>query len=341
MKEKKILLISFDKEYVDKILSELPFVLNDSSELIVISNEEYFSEYCRQGHPKVDVLIADEYISREALFSQQADTTYYLVENTEAKNTISKYDATDGIVNKLGEDYVTTVQEDVGKTRMIDVCAASGGCGKTKAAIGIAARLSQMGYDVLYVDAEETQNFYEFLPENLKEDWAEASLAIAFMNGGALDMLIKNIRKAAFDYVPAFKDPLYAYNISLQAYYDMVNEIAGREMYDYIVVEHTPGLTKELAKHLSDSKMMAMCTKDIAGEAERVKRFVGNLAGFGGQCVVICNCDETSVDADINIKSDEYDYPVCEMVAFDNNAAIDAAKLIEGKRYLATVIAVK
>ena len=86
MKEKKILLISFDKEYVDKILSELPFVLNDSSELIVISNEEYFSEYCKQGHPKVDVLIADEYISREALFSQPADTTYYLVENTEAKN---------------------------------------------------------------------------------------------------------------------------------------------------------------------------------------------------------------------------------------------------------------
>ena len=341
MKEKKILLISFDKEYVDNILSELPFVLNDSSELIVISNEEYFSEYCKQGHTKVDVLIADENISRDALFSQPANITYYLVENTEAKNTISKYDATDGIVNKLGEEYVTTVQEDAGKTKVIDVCAASGGCGKTKAAIGIAARLSQMGYDVLYVDAEEVQNFYEFLPENLKSDWAEAAMAIAFMNGGAIDMLIKNIRKTTFDYIPAFKDPLYAYNISLQAYYDMVNEIADREMYDYIVVEHAAGLSKELAKHLSDSKMLAMCTKDIAGEPKRVRRFVGNLAGFGGQCVVICNCDVDGVDVDINIKSDEYEYPVCEMVAFDSNATVDAAKLIEGKRYLATVIAVK
>ncbi|WP_026514222.1 hypothetical protein [Butyrivibrio sp. LB2008] len=341
MKEKKILLISFDKEYVDNILSELPFVLNDSSELIVISNEEYYVEYCKQSHPKVDVLIVDENISRESLFSQPADTTYYLVENTEEKNTISKYDAADGIVNKLGEDYAITMQDDAGKTKVIDVCAASGGCGKTKAAIGIAARLSQMGYDVLYVDAEEVQNFYEFFPDSLKSDWAESALAIAFMNGGAPDVLIKGIRKLALDYVPAFKEPLYAYNISLQAYYDMINEIAGREIYDYIVVEHVAGLTKELAKYLSDSKMIAMCTNDIAGEPKRVRKFIGNIAGFVGQCVVICNSDEAGADADINIKSDEYRYPVCEMVAFDRKTVLDAAKLIDGNRYLATVIAVK
>ena len=341
MKEKKILLISFDKEYVDNILSELPFVLNDSSELIVISNEEYYVEYCKQSHPKVDVLIVDENISRESLFSQPADTTYYLVENTEEKNTISKYDAADGIVNKLGEDYAITMQDDAGKTKVIDVCAASGGCGKTKAAIGIAARLSQMGYDVLYVDAEEVQNFYEFFPDSLKSDWAESALAIAFMNGGAPDVLIKGIRKLALDYVPAFKEPLYAYNISLQAYYDMINEIAGREIYDYIVVEHVAGLTKELAKYLSDSKMIAMCTNDIAGEPKRVRKFIGNIAGFVGQCVVICNSDEAGADADINIKSDEYRYPVCEMVTFDRETVLDAAKLIDGNRYLATVIAVK
>ena len=341
MKEKKILLISFDKEYVDNILSELPFVLNDSSELIVISNEEYYVEYCKQSHPKVDVLIVDENISRESLFSQPADTTYYLVENTEEKNTISKYDAADGIVNKLGEDYAITMQDDAGKTKVIDVCAASGGCGKTKAAIGIAARLSQMGYDVLYVDAEEVQNFYEFFPDSLKSDWAESALAIAFMNGGAPDVLIKGIRKLALDYVPAFKEPLYAYNISLQAYYDMINEIAGREIYDYIVVEHVAGLTKELAKYLSYSKMIAMCTNDIAGEPKRVRKFIGNIAGFVGQCVVICNSDEAGADADINIKSDEYRYPVCEMVTFDRKTVLDAAKLIDGNRYLATVIAVK
>ncbi len=341
MKEKRILLISFDKEYIDKILSELPFLLNDSSKLVVISNEEYYKEYITQDHSKIDVLIADENLSREELYSQPAEQTFFLVEGADGKNTISKYDAARGIANKLSDTYVKTINESAEKTKIIDVCSVSGGCGKTKAAMGIAGRLSQMGYNVLYVDAEEIQNFVELLPENMKEDFAEPAMAIAFMNGGNADMLAKDIRKAPFDYIPAFKEPIYAYNISLQAYYDMVHNIAAKEIYDYIVVEHTPSLTKELAKYLSDSKMVAICAKDGEAEPQRVKRLVGNLVDFSGQCVVIISAVYEAGEININKKTEEYIYPVCEIVPAGNETHTDIEKILKENRYGAAATAVK
>ncbi len=340
MKEKKILLISFDKEYIDRILSKLPFMLNDNSKLSIISTADSLVDFLKNDHLKVDVLIKDEAISDEILKVQPTEKLYYLVESTDSKNSISKYDAVDGIVNKLGKAYLKDTEKPVGKTKVIDICSVSGGCGKTKAAIGISAKLSKMGYSVLYIDAEEMQNFYEYLPKKWKATWADGSTAIAFMNGVEAGTMGEVIHKNIFDYVPAFRDPIYAYNVFLKSYYDMVRNVADKEIYDYIVVEHENGLTKELAKYLSDSKAMAVCVRDGSGEADRLERYMNNLMDFDGQCFVICD-SVNAADTDIEKKMDEYNYPVCEIVAGDINGNTDAEKLLEGNEYIATVTAVK
>ena len=340
MKEKKILLVSFDKEYIDEILSRLPFMLNDNSRLSIISTVDSFAEFMKRGHSKVDVLIKDEAITDEILAVQPTEKIYSLVENTDSRSAISKYDAVNGIAKKLGKTYFKDDEKPFGKTKVIDVCSASGGSGKTKAAVGISAKLSKMGYSVLYIDAEEMQNFYEFFPQKWRAEWADGSMAIALMNGMETGAIEKVIQNNIFDYIPAFRDPLYAYNITLQSYYDMVRRLSEKEIYDYIVVEHETGLTKDLAQYLSDSKVIAICAKDGIGEPDRLKRYINNLLDYKGQCVVICN----SIDAagtDINQKTDEYAYPVCEIIDSNRDSNTDAEKLLEGNEYIAAVTAVR
>lgn len=340
MKDKKILLVSFDKEYIDKILSKLPFMLNDNSKLSIISTVDSFAEFMKSDHPKIDVLIKDEAITDEILTVQPTEKVYSLVESTDGKNSISKYDAVNGIVNKLGTTYIKDAEEPIGKTKVIDICSVSGGCGKTKAAIGIAAKLSHMGYSVLYVDAEEMQNFYEYIPEKWKAEWADGSMAIAFMNGLENGSIETIVQKSLFDFVPAFRDPIYAYNIFLKSYYDMVRKIADKEIYDYIVVEHENGITKDLAQYLSNSEVTVICVRDGIGEADRLERYINNLVDYEGQFVVICN-SSNAADGDIDNKMDEYKLPVCEIVDSDSIGDTDALKLLEGKEYIATVTAVK
>lgn len=339
MKEKRILLISFDKEYIDKIVSKLPFMLNDNSKLSIISTLDSFTEFMKNDHPEIEVLIKDEAINDNILTVQPAEKVYSLVESSDSKNSISKYDAVDGIANKLGKAYIKDSEKPIGKTKVIDVCSVSGGCAKTRAAIGISAKLSKMGYSVLYVDAEEMQNFYEYLPVKWKAEWADRSLAIAFMNGLENGTVETIIQKNRFDYVPAFRDPIYAYNIFLKSYYDMVRMVADKEIYDYIVVEHENGITKDLAQYLSNSKVIAICVRDGRGEADRLERYTNNLVDYNGRFVVICNSSKEA-DTDINKKMDEYKLPVCEIID-SGSGNTDAEKLLEGSEYIATVTAVK
>ena len=59
-------------------------------------------------------------------------------------------------------------------------------------------------------------------------------MSLAFMNAQAdANALNEYIQRGMYDYIPAFKSPLFAYNISLQSYYDMAEKLAAGRQYEY------------------------------------------------------------------------------------------------------------
>ena len=315
MKERKILLISLDREYTDKIEGKIPFLLNEYSKLEIIDSVECLTEYLKLEHQKIDVLIADESVYADVFRIQPSDRSYRLVEDgTAAGYSVSKYDADEGIINAIGKEFLKNTEQVDETTHVINVVSCDGGSGKSAAALGIAAQLSSLGSRVLYMDAEEVQNFGEFLLAKEENKWAKDTMSLAFMdplaNSNALN---EHIQRGAFDYVPAFKAPLFAYNIDLKSYYDMADNLASTRQYEYIVIEHGSSLTKDLAMFLGKSSTIVMCTDAGVGAANRIDRFMDNLIDFKGQCMLLLCCDEK---CESTLASDPivYRYPVCETV---------------------------
>ena len=329
MTEKIILLISLDKEYVDRIESKLPFMLGEGTRLHIIDNEDYLSEYMNEDHAKIDVLITDENLYQSVRVCQPSDKAFVLSETIGNTDMISKYDAETGIVQKIGSEYLKSGDIPKQKTHVIDVISVSGGCGKTKTALGIAGQFFNMGYKVLYVDAEETQNYNEFIPQSWNVDFANDSLSVAMITRN-IGAVLSNIQRARFDVLPAFKNPIYVYNLDLTIYYDIIQQIAEREIYDYIIVEHSSVITKSLIVHLSDSKEIVICMNGQKGSARRIDALVDNLVKFEGECVVV--------------SSGEYGepcrFPVCETVSYDNDD-VDFTVLTSQGKYWDCAMAVR
>lgn len=340
MKEKKILLISLDREYTEKVEGKISFLLNEYSKLEIIDSREYLTEYLQSDHPKIDVLIADESVYVDVIRVQPADKSYRLVEGNREADSVSKYEADEGIVNVIGKEFLKTGERVEETTHVINVVSVDGGSGKTKAALGITAQLAAQGYRVLYMDAENVQNFGEFLNGTEESKWAKDTMSLAFMNAQAeANALNEYIQRGIYDYIPAFKSPLFAYNISLQSYYDMAEKLAAGRQYEYIVIEHSMALTRELAMFLGKSTAMIMCTNQGVGAAGRIERFMNNLIDFKGQCMLLCCQNEDTQD---NFHQDPivYKYPVCETVPRQQTATTLDEMLAKGL-YRAAAAAVR
>ncbi|MCR5155765.1 MAG: AAA family ATPase [Butyrivibrio sp.] len=340
MKEKKILLISLDREYTEKVEGKIAFLLNEYSRLEIIDSREYLTEYLKTDHPKIDVLIADESIYADALRVQPSDKSYRLVEGSKEADSVSKYEADEGILSAIGKDFLKNTEHVDETTHVINVVSADGGSGKTRAAIGIAAQLAALGGRVLYIDAEEVQNFGEFLQTQGDNKWAKDTMSLAFMNPQAdANALNEHIQRGAFDYVPAFKSPLFAYNIGLQSYYNMAEELAAGRQYEYIVIEHGNALTKDLAMFLGKSTTIVMCTDQGIGAAERIERFMDNLIDFKGQCMLLCSQYDEG-ESDFGQNPIVYRYPVCETVRRQRERTTPEEMLAKGL-YRAAAAAVR
>ena len=330
MTEKVILLISLDKEYVDRIESKLPFMLGEGTRLHIIETEDYLSQFMNEDHSRIDVLITDEDIHQSIRACQPSDKAFILSENVGGANMINKYDAELGIVQKIGPDYLKNTDAPKQKTTVIDVISVNGGCGKTKTALGIAGQFFNMGYKVLYLDAEEIQNYNEFVPQSWNIDFADDSLSVAMLTGD-IQTVLGSLRRARFDVLPAFKNPLYMYNIELTTYYGIIKQIAEREIYDYIIVEHSSEITRGLAMHLSASRELVVCMNGKKGSARRIEKLIDNLAKFEGECVIVSNGESKEVTR----------FPVCETISYDDDDDVDFTDLICQGKYWDCAMAVR
>ncbi len=294
---KTILIISSDDEYNISIEHRLSSSLNENVRFDLISDPEYLITYLKSPH-NINVLIIDPALGRYINTAIKSDKAYILTESATTKDgEISKYGGADSIIRELDESFLKKSLDDKvrGDAKIIGVCSPSGGSGKTVSSIGLCLRLSEMGKKVLYINAESFQTFDSVIGKSgaftggmVSYMTDDVKRAIAAGSPNACNVILANVRKGKFDYIPQSMDILSSYQITEDKLFSIAKQFKAVKAYDYIVVEFESGLSAPRQAFLSECDRVLIVSKQDKEAADRLKRFVKIMGGSLNEVFVIC-----------------------------------------------------
>ncbi|SFU76762.1 AAA family ATPase [Butyrivibrio sp. INlla21] len=334
MAKKVIQIVCMDIEYINRIAGRLAAAVNDDVFLEFITDEKYYQESITKPR-RIDTLIIDEQMQDKYPSERIADKCFIISDESNKGNAIRKYEGTTAIINVLGDEVLK--RNDDSKKRqckIVGVVSPFGGCGKTIAALGIALKLSQLHRKVLYIDAENTQNFYERLGGLFESaEYADKKLAEALVNltTSTYDYVNEQIVHGEFDYLPAFEKSLFYYHVEPEELCKLATVIASRGGYDYIVLEHEPVINSSIVQSISTEQRVVIVTQDAPNDT-RITQFLSVLDGLDTEKIIVHHNDSDE-------KVNEYeDVAVSETVKYDRT--YDLKKLRKLGHYRKTAEAV-
>ena len=317
MKRNTILVVSSDIEYVTSIECILATELDYRYNLEVITDKDYLEEYLEDSH-KIEVLVIEDNMMSAFSDAQIVGRAIIISDGEGRENVINKLDGAEAILRNLGSKYLkATSQMGNITSKVIDVVSVSGGSGKTITALGIATQLTAMRKKVLYIDAENYQNFYEYVgsPTDERGYFESADIGILLepekCTMAALD---KEIVRGRFDFVAPFKGNLVKYQINEKCLYYAARRLADENVYDYIVVEHGCIYDREFFAYLNGSERIVLTTRSGAIESMRIGEFLNDIRQFSGQMVIVRNRLSDIKNYSSRIEYEEGSIPVSEHV---------------------------
>ena len=317
MNKNTLLLISTDEEYNLNIETRLALQLSSSVGLEIISDPLYLEEYQKRPR-KVRLLIVEEKSSGLIGPNLQAEKVLLLSEETILKsdNRISKFGGAQAIIRSLPNDLIKSGMLSSRKTHIIDVCSLSGGSGKTAAAICLGIRLAQGGKKVLYINLETFQNYYNLLGDDIKRRYMSDKLihAIAINPHMAADRAIEEMIHGQIDMIPQLKGLTGTYQITFTSLLALIDELAGRQIYDYIIAEFPQGLTTDIQMRLFSSERILLTALQDKDSAGRIEAFGDIMKTLSGQLYITCTRYDCYKENYIKDISGKLGYPICEYI---------------------------
>ena len=178
-------------------------------------------------------------------------------------------------------------------------------------------RLSEMGKKVLYINAEAFQTFESVidksgafhnggptLPDGGRTFMTdEVKRAIAAGSPNASNVILANVRKGKFDYIPQSMDVLSTYQVTEDKIFHVVKSLQSGKIYDHIVIEFESGLSAARLTLLSECERLVIVTGQGREDDERRERFIKLLSTGLVEIVYICaRCrNENSIDGNAQI----------------------------------------
>lgn len=294
MNIKKIVFISMDEDYVSALEYKLSEIVGKSAELEFITSKEYLKDFL--AIPKrIDILVMPESMRGIGLDKLNITKVYYLTEQNydDSENAseeyIYKYASVRTMVEKLDASlFATETKAEHKGTKTISVFSASGGCGKTLAALGVALNLQRKGNRVLYISTEDMQDFEYYMKSNeVLSDEFTYQCTINIKN--ALKMLGNEIKADGFDYLPAFKKLPITYHIELETYIDIIQYIKSRNTYDYIVVELSEQLSAIKIGFMQECEHNLIVTTQEEVAVKKLQAFLTNMYNLNNKVTILCN----------------------------------------------------
>lgn len=285
----KMIVVSMDKEYIEAVMGKMSATFGKLYELEFITEITYWEQYA-QHKTEVDILLIDEAILKNYQMQLKVKSLFRLVENQESahEGSIFKYLSINEIADKIGVKRTEKKTEIEKKTKLISIYSPCGGCGKTITALCLAKYISKQGKKVLYLNTETLQDFQCYLQTT---DCIKDSVGYQLAAGveKCADLILENVKKEEFEFVPAFEKPLFAYHMDFEKYVKLIEELLKKQIYDYLIVE--------LSQEMQAEKMNLLCRSDeavyvmtpIKSAISKLDKIMSLLSGTSRKGVLIYN----------------------------------------------------
>lgn len=299
MEKPRIIIADTDISYI--IPLQLKFVEDffEKVELEIITEEDYF-ETLFSTPQRADILIVSEELYSQAMQRHNISHIFVMNEQYEEEQTadlnvnhIFKYTSIKEIFNEItgkSADVLKIEKNGKQETQVVLFYSASGGTGKTTAAMGVSASLTKNYKRVLYINASRLQVFQHMLENHSAITAADvyAKLAAATDN---IYLDIKHvIRKELFSYIPPFKAALMSLGLNYSIFEKIIISAKKSGEYDFIIVDADVSFDEDKATLLNISDKVVVVTKQTFAAVLATNILVSNINGASAEkYIFVCN----------------------------------------------------
>lgn len=230
-----------DENYLIPLEMKMAFSFSDVVSIEIISSKEYFGDFFSKPQT-IDVLVIEEEYYDSSLYRHNikkivvlSETVSYPTEVNSGVIHLFKYSNIKVLLDQIVPKDWGETGDNFKKTRLITVLSAVGGSGCSSVALGLSLYLAQCYKRVLYLNAEEMQNFGYYISHHSPLPLSVANL---FKQTSTLYSELKSyIVSSRFDYLPQIQVSRESLGISRTAYSDLAKQAVLSGDYDYVVLE--------------------------------------------------------------------------------------------------------
>lgn len=299
MPKSRIIVADTDNNYI--IPFQLKFVEDffEKIDLEIITDAEYFAELFSTPQ-KADILIVSDELYSEDMKRHNISHIFVMDEQYEEDQTtdlnvkhIFKYTSIKEIFNEItGKSADVLKIENNGKqeTQVILFYSASGGTGKTTAAIGVSAALTKNYKRVLYINASHLQVFQHILKNYSAITAPEVYAKLSSPTDNIYSDIKHVIRRELFSYLPPFKAALMSLGLNYSIFQKIILSAKKSGEYDFIVVDTDTAFDEDKAALLNIADKVVVLVKQTLVSILATNILVSNINGAKAEkYVFICN----------------------------------------------------
>ena len=339
MAKPRIIIADTDINYI--IPLQLKFV-EDFFEMVdveIITTEEYFDTLF-SAPQRADILIVSEDLYSQAIQRHNISHIFVMNEQYEEDQTadlnvnhIFKYTSIKEIFNEITGKSADVLKIKTGakqETQVVLFYSASGGAGKTTAAIGVSASLTKNYKRVLYINAARLQVFQHMLENHSAITAADVYAKLSTTENAYSD--IKHvIRKEVFSYVPPFKAALMSLGLDYSVFEKIIISAKQSGDFDFIVVDADVTFDEEKATLINLADKVIIIAQQTLSSVLATNILVSNINGANSdKYVFICNDfdkdeDNALISPSVSLKFSISDY-IDHFANYENMKPDDLSK---------------
>lgn len=298
MGKPKVILADTDEMYLAPLEVKFLEELNEKIELEIITDFDYFSEYF-SAPQSAEILIVSEELYFSDLQKQNIANIYVLAENLEEGGTedlgvtkIFKYTNTKEIYNRVTATSSGVIHSETNKSKESTVVlfySAAGGVGKTTLAMAMCSCLAKGFKKVLYINAQRLNSF-QFYLHNSSAISNSVYPELSDSGSNIFGRIRHVIRNEGFDYLPPFSASLSSLNINFSIYENIVKSAKATKEYDVIVVDTDTAFDHAKASLITVADKVIIVTKQSRASVNATNMLLKNMnCNDNEKYLFICN----------------------------------------------------
>ncbi len=323
MAKPRIILADTDVNYIVPLQLKFAEDFFEKVELEIISSRAYFDELFASPQ-RADILIISEDLYNQSMQRHNIAHIFLMTEQYEEDQTadlrinhIFKYTSIKEIFNEIigkSADVLKMQQDGKQATQVILFYSASGGTGKTTAAMGVSASLTKNYKRVLYINAAHLQAFQHLLDNHAPITAGDVYAKLAAPTESIYSDIKYVIRKEMFSYLPPFKAALMSLGIHYSVYEKIILSAKKSGDFDFIIVDADVTFDEDKAELLNIADKVVMVTNQSLAAVMATNILVANINGISAEkYLFICNDfdkneDNALISPNMSLKFSVTDY---------------------------------